>query len=146
MTSVAFPSEQEIRDALVRRAETFTRLTGISRSEIGKRAINDGAFISQVGEGRNFTVGSYQRVMNWLDAHWPKQEPRGKRMQSGDTRQKPASERAIGAPGPHRHGESSARVHTGHFSRFRHLQRNYFRTATEIEEHIEKLRKEWSHR
>ena len=146
MTATSFPSEHEIRDALVRRAETFTRLTGISKSEIGKRAVNDGAFINQVGEGRNFTVGSYRRVMNWLDAHWPKQESPGKRTPSGDTRRKQASERARATSGPPRHDEGSARVGTGHFSRFRHFQRDYFRTAAEIEQHIEKLRKEWSHR
>jgi hypothetical protein len=35
---------------------------------------------------------------------------------------------------------------TGHFSRFKHLRRDHFRSAAEIQEHIEKLRDEWSHR
>lgn len=35
---------------------------------------------------------------------------------------------------------------TGHFSRFKQLRRNHFRSAAEIEEYIEKLRDEWSHR
>jgi len=34
----------------------------------------------------------------------------------------------------------------GHFSRFKHLRTEHFRTAAEIEAHINKLRDEWSHR
>jgi hypothetical protein len=34
----------------------------------------------------------------------------------------------------------------GHFSRFKYLRRDHFRTAIEIEEHVDKLRDEWSHR
>jgi hypothetical protein len=34
----------------------------------------------------------------------------------------------------------------GHFSRFKHLRRDHFRTAAEIRQHIEKLRDEWTHR
>ena len=34
----------------------------------------------------------------------------------------------------------------GHFSRYRHLRRDHFKTADEIEEHIRALREEWSHR
>ena len=37
-------------------------------------------------------------------------------------------------------------VGTGHFSRFKHLRRDRFKTAEEIEEHISALRDEWSHR
>lgn len=35
---------------------------------------------------------------------------------------------------------------TGHFSQFKHLRRNHFGTAEEIEDHICALREEWSHR
>jgi hypothetical protein len=34
----------------------------------------------------------------------------------------------------------------GHFSRHKHVRRSRFRTAEEIEEHIQALREEWSHR
>jgi hypothetical protein len=34
----------------------------------------------------------------------------------------------------------------GHFSRHKHIRRDHFRTAEEIEEHISALREEWSRR
>lgn len=34
----------------------------------------------------------------------------------------------------------------GHFSRFRHLRRNRFRTLEEINDHVAALREEWDHR
>lgn len=35
---------------------------------------------------------------------------------------------------------------TGHFTRFKHLRRNRFRTLKEINDHIDALRDEWSRR
>lgn len=66
-----YPSEADIRQALVSRADQFCEITGRTRSEIGKSAINDGAFISRAADGRNFTMDTYRRVMDWLDANWP---------------------------------------------------------------------------
>jgi hypothetical protein len=34
----------------------------------------------------------------------------------------------------------------GHFSRHKHIRRDRFRTAEEIEDHIRALRDEWNHR
>lgn len=34
----------------------------------------------------------------------------------------------------------------GHFSRYRHLRRDHFKSAEEIERHIAALREEWAHR
>jgi hypothetical protein len=64
----SYPSEQRIRAALVARVDRFVRTTGTSRSEVGRRALNDTPFVAQVCAGRNFTIGSYARVMAWLDA------------------------------------------------------------------------------
>ena len=131
MASISFPAEQDIRNALIRRAEEFSRRTGMSKSEISKRAVKDGAFISQVAAGRNFTVRLYQRMMDWLDANWPDPEPADrKREQSTSNRRR----------------RDDNRPATGHFSRFRHLRTSHFRTAAEIEEHVDRLRDEWSHR
>lgn len=74
MESVSYPSDSEIRAALLRRADEFIRLTGSTKSAIGKDAVNDPAFLGQVAAGRNFTIGMYQRVMAYLDANWPKGE------------------------------------------------------------------------
>lgn len=43
-------------------------------------------------------------------------------------------------------GEEPCESGGGHFSRHRHIRRNHFKTAEEIEEHIRALRDEWSHR
>jgi hypothetical protein len=148
MASILFPREQEIREALVRRAEEFSRQTGISKTEIGKRAVNDGAFLGQVAEGRNFTIKLYRRLMDWLDANWPEPEMRRAKAKRGTPRHNRARHKASDSSKPNHRKAASARTAAvvGHFSRFRDVQRDHFRTAAEIEEHIRTLRDEWSHR
>lgn len=53
-----------------------------------------------------------------------------------------ARDEAATERGENRTGPSGA----GHFSRHKHLRRNRYKTAEEIEEHIRALREEWSHR
>lgn len=45
-------------------------------------------------------------------------------------------------------GEDAARERStqGHFTRFKHLRRDRYKSAEEIEEYIRALRDEWSHR
>jgi hypothetical protein len=119
------PTGQEVREALLRHAEEFSLQTGISKSEIGKRAVNDAAVLGQISAGRNFTISLYQRLMLWLDSNWP------------DPKQRPVTGTRNGL---RKRGASSVR---GHFSRFKHIRTNHFRSAAEIEAHIDKLRNEW---
>jgi hypothetical protein len=44
------------------------------------------------------------------------------------------------------HSKDRTQPGDGHFSRHKHLRRNRFRTAAEIEDHLHALRDEWSHR
>lgn len=69
-----YPSESQIRSALLGRVEKFTELTGIKPSAIGKQAVNDPAFVLRIRGGNNFTVDTYRRFMTWLDENWPEQE------------------------------------------------------------------------
>jgi hypothetical protein len=46
----------------------------------------------------------------------------------------------------HKTEDGPTPIGTGHFSRFKHLRKNRFKTAEEIEDHIRALRDEWSHR
>jgi hypothetical protein len=61
-------------------------------------------------------------------------------------------ERAFGAqtdiarPNKRASADKATQHDAGHFSRFRDLRSNHFRTAAEIEEHVNELRDEWSHR
>jgi len=144
MTSISFPTEQEIRDALIQRADEFSRQTGIPKTEIGKRAVNDGAFLGQVAEGRNFTINLYRRLMDWLDANWPEPEQRLGRTKSGNLRRYRGREKSPNSS--KRKHRSDVPAAAAHFSRFKGLRRDHYRTAAEIAEHIRKLRDEWSHR
>jgi hypothetical protein len=45
-----------------------------------------------------------------------------------------------------RRGEEATGSGVGHFSRHKHIRRDRFRTAEEIQDHIRALRDEWNHR
>lgn len=63
----------EIRSALVKRAEAYAQKHGVSLSRIGLAAVNDTKFLHRVKNGENFNIGTYHRVVEWLSAN----EPRG---------------------------------------------------------------------
>jgi DNA-binding transcriptional regulator YdaS (Cro superfamily) len=55
---------------------------------------------------------------------------------------KAATEQSASQHTPFARGEGQQ----GHFSRFRHLRRDHFKSDEEIEQHIAALREEWAHR
>lgn len=61
------PSAETIRAALLARAEKFCEKRDTSFSAICRAAVNDGKFLTGVRNGRDFTLGTYQRVNDWLD-------------------------------------------------------------------------------
>lgn len=65
-----FPSEEELRRFLLDAAEHFHEKTGMPRTEIGQRALNDPAFLTQVKEGRNIKLRTWETFLVWLDKHW----------------------------------------------------------------------------
>lgn len=71
MPEQVYPKDYQIRAALLRRAAQFTGITGASAAAIGRHAVNDPGFVPRIARGQNFTVSTYQRVMDWLDTHWP---------------------------------------------------------------------------
>jgi hypothetical protein len=46
-------------------------MTGMPRSEIGIRALNDPSFLAQVEAGRNIKIRTFESFILWLDQHWP---------------------------------------------------------------------------
>lgn len=72
MTRAEYPTGADIRAVLLWRAQSFTRLTGVPLSEIAKRSLNDPARLARLAKGHNFTIQTYERVMDWLDDNWPK--------------------------------------------------------------------------
>jgi hypothetical protein len=68
---------------------------------------------------------------------------------SGDARAGFAEDDAVykAPPEASDRGDNQTKPHgRGHFSRYRYIRRDHFKTADEIEEHIRALREEWSHR
>lgn len=66
-----YPTEEELRTALLGRAAEFSRLTGMTKTEIGLMSVNDPAFLGSIEKDRNFGIKLYARFMAWLDDHWP---------------------------------------------------------------------------
>lgn len=69
--STNYTTGEQLRAALLDRVTRYSHVTGVAQSAIAKDSINDPAFFTRLALGRNFTVGTYQRVMDWLDDHWP---------------------------------------------------------------------------
>lgn len=63
----AVPSSDDIRTALVARAEAFAKANSMSLSTIGLKAVNDTKFLIRVRDGLGFNINTYQRVIDWLD-------------------------------------------------------------------------------
>ena len=57
-----------VRQNLISRARAFCEARKTSFSAIGKAAISDDRFLARVDAGGNFTLDTYQRVIDWLDA------------------------------------------------------------------------------
>jgi hypothetical protein len=67
------PSGDDLRDAIIARAQRFCELTNTTKTELGRKAVGDGAFISDLESGRNITFKLYDKLREYLDANWPKQ-------------------------------------------------------------------------
>lgn len=57
-----------VRQNLISRARAHCLARNTSLSAIGKAAISDDRFLARVEAGGNFTLDTYQRVIDWLDA------------------------------------------------------------------------------
>lgn len=66
-TPQTIPS-QVIRDTLIERARAFVEANRSSFSAIGLGAVNDSKFLGRVEKGENFSMKTYQRVIDWMDA------------------------------------------------------------------------------
>ena len=65
-----YPTAESLRDYLLDCADKFHTCTGMPQSEIGRRAVNDPAFLSQIAQGRDFRVRTFDVFMGWLDDNW----------------------------------------------------------------------------
>ena len=71
MTESKYPDAEDLRRALLTRADEYSRAARISLSDLGKKIVNQKGFFSRIGRGDNFTVETYARVMKWFDENPP---------------------------------------------------------------------------
>lgn len=62
------PHSDAIRDQMVARAEAFAERSKMSLSAISKMAVKDDRFLARAKAGHNFTLRTYQQLIDWLDA------------------------------------------------------------------------------
>lgn len=61
------PHIDDIRNALIVRAQCFCNLTGMTPTALCRGAFGDSNFLRRVENGENFTVGKYQRLNDYID-------------------------------------------------------------------------------
>lgn len=60
-------SAEAVRKYLLERAAAYVEREKSSFSFISQSAVQDSKFLANVERGANFTVKTYQRVIDWLD-------------------------------------------------------------------------------
>ncbi len=69
-----YPTEPELRAMIQRRIAVFSRITKVPRTTVCKNALGNASFMAAISNGSNFRIGSYTRLMEWLDANEPAYE------------------------------------------------------------------------
>jgi hypothetical protein len=67
MTEAPDITAEAVRKNLLDRAAAFRDAHNQSFSAISEAATKDSKFLARVQAGENFTIRSYQRVIDWLD-------------------------------------------------------------------------------
>ena len=57
-----------IRDHMLARATAYSERSKVSFSTISREAVKDDRFLARASRGANFTVETYQRLIDWIDA------------------------------------------------------------------------------
>lgn len=57
-----------IREHLMARANAFSEMHRMSWSAMSKQAVSDDRFLARANAGSNFTIETYQRFIDWMDA------------------------------------------------------------------------------
>lgn len=72
MPEFSHPTDQTLREALLRRVEIFVSRTGKSKKHIGIEAVgNSNAVYAIIDKGKNFEINTYSRLMEWLEENTP---------------------------------------------------------------------------
>lgn len=57
-----------VRGTLLTKAKAFCEKHNYSFSRVGDEALKDSKFLGRVQGGANFTIKTYQTVIDWIDA------------------------------------------------------------------------------
>lgn len=68
MQTTAEITAADVRQNLLDRARAYAERTRTSFSAISQAAVQDSKFLANVERGSNFTIKTYQRVIDWIDA------------------------------------------------------------------------------
>lgn len=64
--------ERELKDNLLRCAETFAEVRGFALPTVGRLAAGDWRFFDRVRDDeKSFTVRKYDEVIGWFSDNWP---------------------------------------------------------------------------
>ena len=63
------------REVLLTLFECYCRRVKLSESRVSRLVFNHWGRIARIREGRDFTVGSYERALWWFSDHWPEELP-----------------------------------------------------------------------
>lgn len=73
------PSEAEIRRWFLDMVREFERITGMSHSELGIKALNDSNFVFRLEDGKDFGTKNYRRLHAFMLRNWPRDTVPAKR-------------------------------------------------------------------
>ena len=63
------------REVLLTLFECYCRRVKLNESGVSRLVFNHWGRIARIREGRDFTVGSYERALRWFSDHWPEGLP-----------------------------------------------------------------------
>ena len=66
------PSAAEVRTRFIDMVREYVRITGMSKSAIGLKVLNDTNWIFRVEDGEDFTMKNYRRVHDFMVRNWPR--------------------------------------------------------------------------
>lgn len=56
---------------LIQLANHYCAATGKTRVAVSKRVFNDGKVLNNLVDGKDITVGRFERAMRWFSDNWP---------------------------------------------------------------------------
>ena len=69
----------KLREQLIRKAENYSDVAGISLGRLSTLLRNDGKFLDRIKNGASCTLETYEHCMSWMDANPPEEHVKGAR-------------------------------------------------------------------